>query len=325
MKKLLLVCGALLVALGGVSTHLWRNLRTEQLTRAELGTQLAAIAVSGVAAAPPQLIAVPPPAAMPDCPTAAAVPAPAAAQVSSFLATAEISANAAAEKDLWRDPEYRKAQLTMTRMRLVQSNPGLAETLGLADAEASHLFDVLAEVQAKFLAPLFTGGTAAGAGDSATALTAEELRESAAGGNVVRVTLGEARYAQYEDYQRNGRPVLTQMASLGSTLASAGHPMSDSQSRALTTALRDEQQRQRQEPVVPPRSIWTTLNPGTPRRTIEMLEEDNNRQDAADRRILAAAASSLSPAQLQALREQFDQQAATRRRTLETARGFLAN
>jgi hypothetical protein len=319
MRYWLLVFGTLLVMAGIVWTSLWRNLRTEQLTNAELSAQLAARTVSDVAAPSAQSIAVPPPAAMPVCPAAAAVPAAAAAQESSFLSIASISADAAGERELWKDPEYRKAQLTVTRIKEVQNSPGLVEMLGLSDAEANHLFDVLAENQLKFLSVAFGGATAAGPGGSATAFTAEELREAAAGGNVVRVTLGEARYAQYEDYQRYGRAALTQLASLGSTLTSAGQPMSDSQYRALTTALLAEKQSQRREEMV----LRTTPNPGAPREAVEMLEANNNRQNEVSRRTLEAAASSLSPAQQQVLRERFEQEAARRLKTIETARSVL--
>ncbi len=207
----------------------------------------------------------------------------------------------------------------MARIREVQNSPGLVEMLGLPDTEANHLFDVLAENTLKFLSIAFGGATAAGEGGGATALNEDELREAAAGGNVVRVTLGETRYAQYEDYQRYGRAALKQVASLGSTLTSAGQPMSDSQSRALTTALLAEQQRLRQEGMV----RLTTTNPGTPRGTVEMLEANNNRQSEVSRRTLEAARSSLSPVQQRALQERFEQEAATRLKTIETARTVL--
>ncbi len=217
------------------------------------------------------------------------------------------------EKDLLKDPEYRKAQLIVTRLKLAQSNPGLAETLGLSESEATRLFEVMAEHQLKLTAEITAASAAAGGG---AANLADALRRASSVEDPMRATLGEAKYAQYQEYQRNVRPALTQVASMGSTLTAAGQPLSDSQSRALTTALLAEQQRQRQEAAVP----RPNPNPETPRRAADILEEGNNRQEEGNRRILEAAASSLNSAQLEVLRQQFEQQGAQRRRTLDFAR-----
>jgi hypothetical protein len=55
-----------------------------------------------------------------------------------------------------------------------------------------------------------------------------------------------------------------------------------------------------------------------------MLQENNARQEASNKRILEASSSSLNAAQLDVLKQQFEQQAAQRRRTIETARGMDA-
>jgi hypothetical protein len=323
MRNLLLVCMGLLVMAGIVSASFWRDLRTERATNEELRTQLAAARVAPAApAATAQSIALPAPAVVPGAPAAPVAPAPDSVMASQSLAAA-ISASVAAsvtgsgEKDLLKNPEYRKAQLTIARLRLAQSNPGLAEALGLSEAEADHLFEVMAEQQQKLTAELTSQRAAAGG----AALTASEMtRLFSSGDDAIRATLGEARYAQYPAYQQNVRPALTQLASLGSTLTSAGQPLSDSQSRALSTVLLAEQQRLRQEAAAP----RPTPNPATPRRMADTLEESYNRQAEGNRRILDAAASNLSPAQLDVLRAQFEQQAATQRRTLDTARDLDA-
>jgi hypothetical protein len=309
MRNQWLAFGALLVISGIVSTQLWRHLRTERQANAELSAQLAAPKTAeGVPPPPVQSITIPPPAAKPVCPTAATVPVDARVVDLVIRNALLLSGNVPDSKVLIEDPEYRKATLTIMRKRLVRNSPGLAETLGLSSAEADHLFDVLAEAQLN---------SGAGLDDPDAALKGV-LRRASAGNDPLQLTLGEARYAQYQDYRRNVRPALVSVKYLGDTLTSNGQPMSDSQSRALTTALRAEEQRQRQE-AAPPRA---TTDPGTPRGTIGDLEENNNRQDEASRRILAAAASSLSLAQQRALREKFEQEAATRRRTIETARNF---
>lgn len=319
MRNLLLVFGALLVMAGIVSTNLWRNLRTERQANAELRTQFAGAKACPAALPPVQSSALPAPAGEPAKPATAACAPQTADFMTSQAASAAISAGVVAsvtgsgEQDLLKDPEYRKAQLTVARLKLAQSNPGLAETLGLSESEAGRLFEVMAEHQLKLTAEFAAASAAAGGGVPALA---DAVRRASSIEDPIRATLGEAKYAQYQDYQRNVRPALTQLASLGSTLTSVGQPLSDSQSRALTTALLAEQQRQRQEAALP----RANPNPGAPRGLVESLEEGNNRQDEGNRRILEAAAPSLNPAQLATLREQFEKQAASRRRTLDSAR-----
>jgi hypothetical protein len=310
MRNQWLLFGALLVISGIVSIHLSRKLGMERQANAELSAQLAAPKTAeGVPPPTTQSITIPPPTAMPVCPAAATVPVDPRVVDLVIRNALELSGNVPDSNVLIKDPEYRKAQLTILRKRLVQNSPGLAETLGLSSAEADHLFDVLAEAQLNRGAEL---------NDPDAALKGV-LRQSSAGNDPLQLALGAARYAQYDDYRRNVRPALVSVKYLGDTLTSNGQPMSDSQSRALTTALLAEQQRQRQE-AAPPLSIPDS---GATRGTIGELEENNNRNDEASRRILAAAVSSLSPAQQQVLREKFEKEAATRRRTIETARREL--
>jgi hypothetical protein len=81
-----------------------------------------------------------------------------------------------------------------------------------------------------------------------------------------------------------------------------------------------EQQRLRQEAAIP-RPI---LNPGVPRGMADMLTETANRQQESNRRILEASAATLDAAQLEVLKQQFEQQDATRRRSIETAKDMDA-
>ena len=81
-----------------------------------------------------------------------------------------------------------------------------------------------------------------------------------------------------------------------------------------------EQQRLRQEAAIP-RPI---SNPGVPRGIADTLTESANRQQESNLRILEASASTLSPAQLEVLKQQFEQQDATRRRNIESAKDIDA-
>ncbi len=328
MKYLLLAIGALLVISGIVSVDLWLDLRTERLENTRLTTQLTessvaprapttsvqqvtTAAASGVAGTP---VATGGPATLPTDNEAAMK-----ATAASVSAGAAAAAKGAGDRELMKDPEFRKAQLTMTRLRIAQSNPGLAETLGLSEKEANHLFEVMAETQMNRSAELSEAIAKAGGVGNAPALT-EVMRNTAGREDPARAALGEAKYAQYQEYQRNVRPALQQVASIGSSLDAAGQPLNDSQTRTLTAAMMTEQQRLRQETAIP-RPI---PNPGVPRGMADTLAESANRQQESNRRILEASATTLNAAQLEVLKLQFEQQDATRRRSIETAKDMDA-
>jgi hypothetical protein len=239
---------------------------------------------------------------------------------------ASVSAGAAAaskgmsgDRELMKNPEFRQAQLTMTRLRIAQSLPGLAETLGLSQNEANHLFEVMAETQMNRSTELSEALAKAGGIGNAPALT-EVMRNTVGREDPARAALGDAKYAQYQEYQRNVRPALQQVASIGSSLDAAGEPLDDWQSRTLTAAMMTEQQRLRQEATIP-RPI---PNPGVPRGMADTLTESANRQQESNRRILEASAATLNAAQLEVLKQQFEQQDATRRRSIETAKDMDA-
>lgn len=317
MKNLLLVFTALLLISGIVSISLWRDLRTERQTNAALETQLAQarnIALTTLAPVTPALsVSTPPPAAAPVAPVAAATPVPPPVDNDVFMraTTAVIAAGATnltggiSERDLMKDPEYRKAQLTEARLRLAQSNPGLAETLGLSRTEADQLFEAMAETQLK-LTEEFAEMVAKSGG---TTPSIAAMRERASGlEDPARAVLGEARYAQYQEYQRNAKPVLSRVSSLGYTLNSAGQPLHDSQARALAAAILTE--RQRQEAVAASRP---NSNPGVPGNAADAMAEYRKAEEESRLRVIAAVSPHLDSAQIDALQKEHEQQIATAR------------
>ncbi|MEO8315901.1 MAG: hypothetical protein ABI645_14050 [Pseudomonadota bacterium] len=328
MKILLMAIGALLVISGIVSVNLWLDLRTERLENTHLTTQLAEAAKTPhTPANSAQQIAAPAPAAVVSGSPTATVAAPLLVDSAGALKATEASVSAGAvaaakgsgDTQLMKDPEYRKAQLTMTRLRLAQNNPGLAETLGLSEKEAHHFYEVMAESQLNSSAERIEAMARAGMANAPAALN-ELLRNTAGREDPARAALGEAKYAQYQEYQGNVRPALQQVASIGGSLEAAGQPLNDSQTRTLTAAMMTEQQRLRQEAAIP-RPI---PNPGVRRGIADTLTESANRQQESNRRILEASAATLNAAQLEVLKQQFEQQDATRRRSIETARDMDA-
>jgi hypothetical protein len=280
MKNLLLVFTALLVVSGIVSVNLWRELRTEQQNNEELRSRLVksgsvarAPATSATPAAPAQPVATPPPAAVPVAPIAVAKPTPPplesevfmTAMTAAMLGGVTSATGGTGDRDLLKDPEYRKAQLTQARLRLALSNPGLVETLGLSRTEADNLFDVMAETQLK-LTVEFTEMAAKAAG---TPPSIAAMRETVSGReDPARAVLGEARYAQYQEYQRNAKPVLSRVSSLGYSLNSASQPLNDSQARALAAAILTERQRQEAVAATRPKP-----NPAVPRNAADTMAE----------------------------------------------------
>ncbi len=317
MKNLLLVVTALLAISGIVSAILWGDLRTERQTNAELSSQLARQGSVSRASATPavlaQPVATPQPAAIPEAPVAVAKPTPPpldsevlmSAMTAAILGGSISATGGIGDRDLLKDPEYRKAQLTQARLRLALGNPGLVETLGLSRTEADHLFDVMAETQLK-LTDQFTEMVvkAAGATPSIAA-----MREVASGReDPVRAVLGEARYARYQEYQRNAKPVLTRVSSLGYTLNSASQPLNDSQARALAAAILTE--RQRQEAVAASRP---NPGPGVPRNAADTMAEYRKTEEESRRRVIAAVSPHLNFAQIDVLQKENEQQIASAR------------
>jgi hypothetical protein len=320
MKNLLLAFTALLVTSGIVSAILWGDLRTERQANGELRSQLAKSgsvsrtpATSATPAAPAQPVVTPPHAAAPEAPVAAAQPTPPPLESEVFMTamTAAILGRSTAlsggvsDRDLLKDPEYRKAQLTQFRMRLALGNPGLVETLGLSPTEADHLFEVMAESQLK-LTDEFTEMVAEAAG---TTPSIAAMRERASGReDPARAVLGEARYAQYQEYQRNAKPVLSRVSSLGYTLNSASQPLNDYQAQALAAAILTERQRQEAATASRPNP-----NPGVPGNAAETMAEYRKAEEESRRRVIAAVSAHLDSAQIDVLQKENEQQIASAR------------
>jgi hypothetical protein len=198
-------------------------------------------------------------------------------------------------------------------MKLAQSNPGFAQALGISEKEANRYFEMMAEQQLKMTADLSSAAAASG---SVAMSVQDTLSRARSATDALHEAMGDARFAQYQEYQANVRPALTQVASIGSVLTIAGQPLNESQSRALTSTMLAEQQRQKQEAMMP-RAAPT---PGVPRGIADTLEESSRRQEESNRRILEASAGYLNGAQMEALKTRYEQQAALRRRTVESAK-----
>ncbi|MEO6080620.1 MAG: hypothetical protein ABIQ86_12680 [Steroidobacteraceae bacterium] len=311
MRNVLPVCAGLVVISGVVSANLWLQLRTERQRTADLSTQLKEAKVARVSMAQPQRIDAAPAAT----PSTAAVSetkadAPAPAKPTQVNTVQGIVNSLTQEKELLKDPEYRKARLAMQRINMARNYPGLVEELGLSEKDADRLFDLLAENQLVMNSEASFSIGANGQPDQAAfqerMRKQQELQRQQE--ESVAALLGPGKYAQWQDYQQTRMPRM-QATSLGAQLAQVGQPLSEAQHKALTTTLIAEQKRQREDS----QSMARNINRADPQAVAQLQEEAMKRQEQSNRRILEAAASSLNPRQLDALREQYEMQAAMNR------------
>lgn len=323
MKALMaFVAGIALIACV-VSANLWSKLHAVSQLNEQLRTQLAQATAFRPSLAAPQAVAAPA-SATPAMAGTAAQPAPvstdpqASATADRARSTAALSSTLSAltaslggtDQDLMKDAEYRKARITQMRMQIEKSYPGLAEELGLSEREADKLFELIATNQLATTAEL-TARTANGTPDFA-AMTQRQSAMQKEQEEAIRTMLGAGKYQQWQDYQST-RPARQQVTALGGTLATAGVPLSDAQSRALTSVMIAEQQRQRQQP---PRLPPPDPGADARTRTAQLLEDSNRRTEENNRNVLEAVAPHVNAKQLAAIREQFEQQNAQRRQTL---------
>ncbi len=300
---------------GVVSMHLWRELRAERELTAQLRAGMEELRAGR--AFQPATTRFPAPDVQPGDGTEQ-VPVPAqqgnvAPAGSVNQVAAALAASILDQRELMKDPEYRKAQLAQLRLSLRQNYPGLVEELGLSAEEADRLFTLLAESQAEMSnATLAVGpdGTTDPVEMEAANRRMQELQQQQE--LQLQAMLG-SRYPQWEAYQktRNSR---MQAASLARTFESVGTPATPEQSRVLATLFAAEQEWQRQE--IESRQPAT---PGGFRDRAQLLEARLNAQIESNRRLLDAARPHLNARQLETMQATLDQQVAISRASFRMA------
>jgi hypothetical protein len=221
---------------------------------------------------------------------------------------------AAQQRDLWKDPEYRKARLAQARAMAGRNYPGLAEDLGLSAADESRLLDVLAEYDVNMSATVST--MTSGATDPATSQQIsnklseiQRQREDA-----VAAVLGPNGSTRWQQFQETSS-ARSQANSYNTMLTQAGQPLSATQLKSLSSVVVAEQKRQREEMT----ALTRNVNPQDPASIALIEPELRRRQNDYNDRVLAAAAPIMSAQQLDLLRAQFEQQSAMNR-AMERAR-----
>jgi hypothetical protein len=316
MKTLASICAGIAVVTSIVSVNLWRELRSERQANVELRTRYtdARTAISAPAMPAPVIAN-----AIPTATTTTAVEAPVCKPDAAPLKPAQTAAANVLENsrnlqiELMKDPEYRKLRLAQQRLNMERNYPGLVEELGLSDKDADKLFDLLAENQ---LAMSTDSQQLIGSGTPDQTAMEEMTRRQQARQReqeeALRAMLG-GKYSQWQAYQQT-RPARSRVMSLGTQLAQAGLPLTDAQTRSLTTAIIAEQQRQAQDARAMTRTA--PINPADPDSRVKMMEESLKRTEDNNRRMVEAATPHMSAKQLAAYRDQMEQQTAMSRITM---------
>jgi hypothetical protein len=205
---------------------------------------------------------------------------------------------------LLQDPEHRKARLTMLRTALMRSYPGLAEAIGLSREEADKLLDLLAETQLKTDSQAMLAFTGDPQADRAFIAKLNSNRQDLQRqqGDSIRAMLGEARYAQWQQYLPT-RSVRIQAGNYATALAQAGAPLEDRQVDGLVAVMLGEQKSLRQDMI----ALGRTVDAANPASQAQAHTALRNRQAASNQRILDAASPQLTTQQLILLRAQFEQ------------------
>jgi len=286
---------SLVVALVATSAVLWRQLHTERQLNADLQTQLTdartALATrpqpQPVVAANPQPAPAPPSAACP--PTVPEKPAAAA------TAAAVLADSAKRQKTLLENSEFRKARIAGIRSNVQLRLANLPRDLGLSPQEADALFNIIAEGQLRqesLAADQLAGGAAPDAAAAAELERAtQDIRNQQKAAMVA--LLGPERANDVQDY-RETVPSRQRASNLTNLLTQAGKPLSDEQSKSLTSVIIAEQRREESEA-----ALATSDQPSQ--------QSQADRATEGDRRILAAAAGFLDAQQIELMRARFDQ------------------
>lgn len=321
MRNLIWVFAALVVVSGVISTNLWRDLRTERQLAASLQAQLDAAAQLPMAMPPTPVAQATPPAPASQAATAIPTnqPAPAVAKSPPAMDSRSMMDDLQKQqRELMKDPEYRKARIAQMRTSLAGNNTGMAEELGLTQAEVDKMLDVLAEHDLNNNADLmFVTDT------SDPAVMQEMMRKQQESqrqrDEKVAALLGPAKAAQWQQYQRDA-PTRARVSTINRMLVQSNQPLTAAQQKTLAATLATEMRSVNDEMVALTRGI--NMADLAARARVE--ETARKLQDESSQRILVAAAPILTAGQLSVVRAQFEQQSAMSRASMRARERAMA-
>lgn len=311
MKALVGALGIGLVAAGVATGMLWRDLGDVRAQSAQLRDRVLSLQSAQVAAN-----LAPAPAADPGValPTTTPTTAPQASGPQGAAATAAAARGASQGNALMEgiskvlaSPEGRDIVLAQVRMILPQQYPDLAQELGLSTAEEEKFFDMLARQQADLSGGVLGALGGGGMDQAAMQEMQRKTREQQQAQQAELNTFLGSRAPQWQEYQRT-LPVRRQVNSLKTALG-PDNALTASQSKSLMTAISAEQDRIRQDRRNAPQPA-----PGNPQNN---REQQLQRQQEDNARLVSAASSHLSAQQLEGYRKLLQQQSETQRRLMQ--------
>jgi hypothetical protein len=221
---------------------------------------------------------------------------------------------------MMEDPEMRKMVRTQQKAMVDMMYGGLFKQLKLSPEEQTAFTEELLDTQMRQMENMrgLFGDEGPGESDAQRKEAAKQAKtESDAR---IRELLGEERFAEYTDYQKNVGERM-QLNQLQSRLETSNLQMQDGQMTQLMRLMQEERDR------VP--SIFPTGPDANPADFKSLTPEKMDQQIAwmedYNRRVLERAGTVLTPEQLQVYRDFQDQQASMQKIGLKMAAGMFGN
>lgn len=302
MSRLVVALAGAATLAGIVATHSWLRLHEVRAqiaaVRARISELQSAQLVAGLQVGAPPTSASPS-ASLPAVQQAGTVPPPAPPTAKPAGAGEQSAAEAFARayREQLATPEGREMLFMQARMSIPEMYPGVGRELGLAPAELEKFFDVLARQQSDRAAETM----AISDSQPQDAAARQELQRKLAqlqqtSEAEVKSTLG-GKYPQWQEYQKT-LPTRRQVGELQVSLGSGANALSDSQARPLITALAAEQTRIQEDRRIVQQPVATNAQ--------ARREAQQQRRSEEIKRLLNAAASYLTPQQLEGYRRMLE-------------------
>lgn len=248
MKRTLFALILLGLALAMTSLHLVQQLRQEQAAVASLQSQLAELRnASRSGPLPPSDIE--PTGGETTAPREPSALAPADTVTTAFapigdegvVVNPELPGARFRQSEMLRDPQYRDALRQRTLLTLPRTMPGLREALGLSEAQATQLFELLADQQVQSEAidsPLPQRGQSRE--EFFQQRREQRLQQDEQAQAQIRELLGDQGYQRWREY-RASLGARHQVEHMRTTLARHGVVMDEQLMPVLVQALADDQ------------------------------------------------------------------------------------
>jgi hypothetical protein len=221
---------------------------------------------------------------------------------------------------MMKDPAMREMMRGQQKAAINMMYSGLFKELNLTPAEKEKLTGILTDAQMKNVehAQGMFGEQKPGAAEEAQQLFEDSKKQTDA---EVKAVLGDDRFAQYDDYQKNIGDRM-QLDQLKTQLEAKNLPLQDQQMAQLLQVMNEE--KTAVPPAIPadasqsPKDLKALMTP-------ENLDRQMQWTDDYNRRVLERAAQILTPEQLKQYQEFQDQQSAIQKFGLKMARDLFGD